>query len=285
MAATNEQRALEHIAKAQKLMKKSFWTSADPQGASEHYEKAANLYKLEKSWEKAGEALERCAECLEAGGSAMSSGRQFQAAAVCYKNGQVADKATEAYKKAVGRYTEEGKFSQAGNAMRDLSEQQAAAGESHAAFESLTSAIEYLETAGTPAVAAQLKSKAADLAMDCSEFATAADLFEAIARNVSIPSSALEPLFKASLCHLSSGDAVAASKHLDRYVGLSLDFGRSPECSLVDSLIQALETSDREAFSSAIQTYESKSRRLDPLKKRLIAQAGQSLPKEDDELL
>lgn len=283
MASSNESRALEHIAKAQKLMKKSFFSSADPSGASEFYEKAANLYKLDKAWEKAGQTLEKMAECDEAAGNSFASARQFQGAALCYKNGALPEKAIEALKKAVSRFIEDGKFSQAGNAMKEMSEQEMAAGDAEGAFASISTAIEYLETAGTPAVAHQLKGKAADLAMAGSKWNEAAEFFEDISRNVTIASSAIDPLFKATLCILQSGDTVAASKALDRFIAQSPEFMRSPEFALVDSLITALETTDREAFNNAIQTYETKSRKLDPIKRNMVAKIASALPKEDEE--
>lgn len=283
MASSNESRALEHIAKAQKLMKKSFFSSADPSGASEYYEKAANLYKLDKQWEKAGGVLEKVAECDEAAGNSFSAARQFLAAALCYKNGALPQKACEVLKKAVVRFTEDGKFSQAGNAMKELSDQEMAAGDPDAAFSAISTAIEYLETAGTPAVAAQLKSRAAELAMMGEKWNEAAEFWEGIARNVTISSSAIDPLFKATLCILQTGDLVAASKALDRYIGHSPDFTRSQEFVLVDALITALENSDREAFNNAVQAYETRSRKLDPAKRSLIAKAASILPKEEEE--
>lgn len=283
MASNNDARAQEHIAKAQKMLKKSFFSSADPAGAAEMYEKASNLYKLDKAWEKAGDVLEKMAECEEAAGNTFASGRQYQAAAVCFKNGALAQKASEALKKAVARYIEEGKFSQAGNAMKEMSEQDMAAGDTEAAFESISTAIEYLETAGTPAVAHQLKSKAAELAMAGEKWAAAAEFWEDISRNVTIASSAIEPLFKAILCVLQSNDLVLASKALDRYISQCPEFMRSHEFALADAIVTALETSDREALQNAIQSYETKSRKLDPTKKNLIAKAAQALPKEDEE--
>lgn len=283
MASSNETRALEHIAKAQKLMKKSFFSSADPSGASEYYEKAANLYKLDKAWEKAGETLEKMAECDEAAGNSFSSARQFQAAALCYKNGALPQKSVEALKKAVSRFIEDGKFSQAGNAMKEMSEQEMAAGDAEGAFASISTAIEYLETAGTPAVAHQLKSKAADLAMAGEKWTEAADFLEDISRNVTIASSAVEPLFKATLCILQAGDTVAASKALDRFISQCPEFMRSHEFALVDALVTSLETTDREAFNNAIQTYETKNRKLDPIKRNMVAKIASALPKEDEE--
>jgi alpha-soluble NSF attachment protein len=284
MASNNDARAQECAAKAQKLLKKSFFHSADHQGAADMYEKAANLYKLDKAWEKAGEMLEKMAECQQEMGSTFSAGRQYQAAAMAYKNGG-SDKVADAWNKAISLYVEDGKFSQAGKAKKELAEVQEAAGDITAAYDSLTAAIDFLETAHEPVAASQLKSKAAHLAVDCGEFQTASDLFESVARNVTIATSAVEPFFKAALCHLVAGDAVASGKCLQQYASASMEFARSEEFTLVDELVQALETSDLEAFQNAIKKYDPKGRKFDAWKKRVIAGISAHLPKEDDVLL
>jgi alpha-soluble NSF attachment protein len=282
MAASNDQRAQEYLTKAAKLMKKSFFTSADPQGASDLYEKAANLYKLDKQWEKAGDALEKVAECQDALDMGFSAGRQYQAAALAYKNG-ASPKAPEAWKKAIGRYVEGGKFSQAGKAMKELAEQQEAAGEHTEAFSSISSAIDYLESAHEPVAASQMKSKAAELAVECGEHATASELFESVASNATISSTAVEPYFRASLCHLVAGDSVATSKCLQRFAGQNADFARSAEFVFVDEVIGAMDASDRTAFEEAIKKFDSKGRRLDPWKKRIVAKIATNFPKEGEE--
>jgi len=285
MAATNDARCEELVLKAQKHLKKSFFSSPDPQAAGELYEKAANLYKLDKNWEKAGEMLERFAECQDAEGSTMGAARQYQAAALSYKNGKLAAQTAAAFKKAVSRYLEDGKFSQAGKAMRDLAEIQEAAGQFVDAYSSITSAIDYLDTAHEPIGASQLKSKAAQLAVECGEFANAAEYFESVAMAVTIPTSAVEPYFKAALCHLVAGDTVATSKSIQRFAGQSMDFARSPEFAFMDEAINAIDTSDHEAFQNALKKYEQKNK-LDAWKRKLVTRIASALPAEgEDQLL
>ena len=215
----------------------------------------------------------------------MSAGRQYQAAAVAYKTGKLVAQSTSAFKKAVAQYLEDGKFSQAGKVMRELADNEEAAGQLSDAYASITSAIEYLETANEPVAASQMKSKAAQLALESGEFATAAELFEAVAAVQTLPSSTVEPYFKASLCHLIAGDTVATSQALQRFAGLSTEFMRSPEFIFVDEAINAIETVDHEAFVTALRKYETKGR-VDPSKRRLIALIAVPPPEGgDDQLL
>lgn len=282
MAANNAARAQELVSKAEKHMKKSFFHSADPEAASDLYEKAANLHKLDKSWEKAGEMLEKVAECQNALGATFSAGRRYQEAAMAYANGK-SPKGVEAWSKAIGLYVEEGKFSQAGKAKKELAALQEADGQYTQAYDNLMAAIDFLETAHEPVAAGQLKSKAAHLAVDCGEFATAADLFEAVARNVTIATTAVDPYFKASLCHLVAGDAVEANKCLQRYAGASIEFARSEEFTLADEITSALETTDTEGFHEALKKYDPKNRKFDAWKKRVITAIADHFPKEGEE--
>lgn len=282
MASTSEQKALEWIAKGDKAMKKSFLSSPDPEVAAEAYEKAGNLYKLDKQWEKAGEALEKAAGALNLNKQTFSAGRMYQNAATSYKNGK-SPKAGSAWKSAVACYVEDGKFSQAGRAMKELSENEEAEGDFQGAFSSITSAIEYLESANEPVAASQLKGKSAELAVECNQFDVAADAFEAVARNATLGYAKPEPYFRACLCHLVSGDTVECSKSLERYVNDSPDFMRSAEFTLCDLLIKAVETQDRGAFDDAIKDFKTQGKgRLDAWKTKILVRIKESLPQEGD---
>lgn len=285
MASTSEQRALEWSAKGDKYMKKSFLHSADPRAAADCFEKAANLYKLEKQWDKAGAMLEKVGSCLAATESVFAAGRQYQAAALAYKNGTVAN-AIASFKIAVSLFVEDGKFSQAGKALKEQSQLEEAEGSIGDAFASICTAIDYLETANEPMAASQLREKAAQLACESNQCQTAAALFEAIAKNVSSSMAQIDPYFRATICHLAGGDTVATSKCLERYGADSSDFAKSAEFLFIDEIIQAIETGDRAIFEEAAKTYQQRGRlRLDAWKTQVLKRIKESIPEEGENLL
>lgn len=280
----SDAKALEWIAKADKLMKKSFFTTPDPAGAAEAYEKAGNLYKLDKNWAKAGEQLEKAAACLNQDHQTFSAGRQYQNAAISYKNGNLMDQAIRAWKSAIAQYVEDGKFSQAGRTMKELAEAEEAGGDFTSALSSVTSAIEYLESANEPVAASQLKGKAGELAVECKQFSLAAECFESVAKNATLSFATVDPYTRATLCHLVGGDSVESSKCLERFAANSMDFAKSPEFVLLDDIVKAVENQDRAAFDEAIKTFKTQGKgRLDSWKTKLLTRIRESLPMEGDQ--
>lgn len=278
-----EQKALEWIAKGDKAMKKSFMSKPEPEIAADYYEKAANMYKLGKKWDLAGEIFEKSALCYISSKNNISSARQYQSASLAYKLGNNFEKSIEALKLASNIYVEESQMSLAGKSMRDLSELQENSADLEGALESLTSAIEYLESANEPLTASGLKPRAAVLAAESGQFQLAANLYEESASKATISQSVIDFYFRAILCHLRSGDTVEASKSLERIGGKSSEFALSAEFIFIDSVIKAIDSMDQQAFEESVNLFKKNSRnRLDSWKTKILIQIKSTIPNEEE---
>jgi alpha-soluble NSF attachment protein len=89
--------------------------------ALDFYEKAANIYKLNKKWYEAGECYENCARILEKLGSDNSAGH-YSDAVHCF-NFVDKKKADENMNKCLKVYERQGRFQQAGKIQKQMAEE------------------------------------------------------------------------------------------------------------------------------------------------------------------
>jgi len=108
----------------------------------------------------------------------------------------------------------------------------------------------------------------------------AAEIFEQIGRE-SLESklgsySAKGYFFQALLCLLALGDNVAGENKLNEFKNADYTFPTSRECQLIDKLVEALNNSDEEGFSTACQEYDRISP-LDPWKTTMLLKVKNQL--------
>jgi alpha-soluble NSF attachment protein len=282
MASTSEQKALEWIDKGDKAMKKSLFHSADPETASECYEKAGNMYKLDKQWDKAGAVFERAAQCFVDLKDNFGAARQYQSAFLAYKLSDIA-KAETVIARATALFVDEVKMSVAAKTQRDLSEVQEKAGRFTEALESLQHAIDYHEAANEPVAASQLKTRAAPLAADVADWQLAASYFEDSAKSASMSTAVVDYYFRAAICHLAMDDTVATSKCIERFGGENVEFLKSAECAFLDSVITSIESYDKNGFEEAAKLFTRNSRNgLDGWKTKVLKMIKDTIPNEGD---
>jgi tetratricopeptide (TPR) repeat protein len=289
MASTPEQNALEWIAKGDKHMKKSFFSTFDPYSAQECYKKAANWYKLQQQWDKAGAMLEKAAACFIALGSSAtwqnSAAEMYLAAALAYENGTIAN-ARPILKSAITLFVDLGKFDKAGKAMEDLAKIEAAEGDITDALTNLCSAIDCLKIAKGSNASSRCRKKAIQMACNNNQFQIAATLFEAIATTECSKEQIIEAYFCASLCHiaLSEKNTIATSKCLIRFRAASTDFACSAEVLFVDEIIKSIETNDGTVFEAAAKIFK-KHRRSASDSSKILTQIIKFILKDGDNLL
>jgi alpha-soluble NSF attachment protein len=85
------------------------------------YEKAANIYKLNKKWYEAGECYENCAKILDQLGSDNSAGH-YSDAVHCF-NFVDKKKASDNLNKCLRVYEKKGRFQQAGKIQKQMAEE------------------------------------------------------------------------------------------------------------------------------------------------------------------
>lgn len=87
---------------------------------------------------------------------------------------------------------------------------------------------------------------------------------------------------KAGICHLASGDLVAAQRALERYTEMDPQFGTQRECMLLKDLCEAVEAKSQEQFTDKLFQYDQVSK-LDKWKTTILVRVKNSIEEAEDE--
>lgn len=259
--------------------------SAKYQDAAELYNKAANFYKLSKNMDKAGEVY------LKAGNN-FAQTQQKHDAASAYQNAAQAyiksnpDGAVDAMKRAVDLYLDEGRFNMAAKAQKEIAEMFEKEQKLEQAMDSFTKAADYYESENSPSNAQSCRLKVAHFAASLGQFDKATEIFEtcasAAADNKLLKFSVREYLLKASFCLLAAGDLVGAKRAAtEKYPSLCFEWSGSKESKFVEELVAAIEAYDQDAFTAAVQDFDS-TNRLDQWKTNILLKVKETIKEETD---
>jgi len=221
--------------------------------AAELLDKAANHYKLAKMHMEAAEASKSAGELLADLGQSWAAAQHYAKAAKSFKMSEDDAKYALYMNLAVELWTEEGRFSMAAKALKDLGEefendQQFA--ESAASFHK---AAEYYDHADSPSTAASCRAKAANC------LAYSGKLVEASAAFAELAAASLkrdlgkykydEFAVKSAICHLANEDTVGARKVARSMTGPTSQSARYSETII--ALADAMDQGDVDDFEAA----------------------------------
>lgn len=135
-------------------------------------------------------------------------------------------------------------------------------------------------------LANKLWLKVADVAGLDGDYYKAIENYEKVAEqsinNNLMKYSVKEYFLKGGICHLASGDLVAAQRALERYRELDPTFATQREHALLVDLCDAVEAKSQEQFSDKLYLYDQVST-LDKWKITLLARVKNSIEEADDE--
>ncbi len=97
-----------------------------------------------------------------------------------------------------------------------------------------------------------------------------------------IDRSVKDYFLKAGICHLASGDIVAADRALDMYTDLDASFGGTRENMLLRDLVEAIKEGDQEQFADKLFQYDQLSK-LDKWKLTLLLRVKGSIDKDEED--
>uniref|UniRef100_A0A0D6QXK0 Alpha-soluble NSF attachment protein n=1 Tax=Araucaria cunninghamii TaxID=56994 RepID=A0A0D6QXK0_ARACU len=253
--------------------------------AAELYEKAANSYKLAKSWDKAASAYIKLANChlkLESKHEAASA---YVDAANCYKKTN-SQEAMRCLNLAFNFFMEIGRLSIAARHCKEI-------GELNESNENFELAMEYYERAAdlfqseeqtSAANACQLK--VAQFAAQLEQYPKAVQIFEDMARqsinNNLLKYSVKSYLLNAGLCLICKGDTVAINNALERYQELDPTFSGTREFKFLSDLAAAMDEEDVVKFTDVVKEFDSMTR-LDQWKTTLLLRAKNALKAKEVE--
>uniref|UniRef100_A0A0V0HNA4 Putative alpha-soluble NSF attachment protein-like n=1 Tax=Solanum chacoense TaxID=4108 RepID=A0A0V0HNA4_SOLCH len=228
--------------------------------AADLFDKAANCFKLAKSWDRAGAVYVKLASCHLKLDSKHEAAGAYANAAHCYKKTNIRE-AISCLEQAVHMFLDIGRLNMSARYYKEIAEL-------YEQEQNLEQAITYYEKAAdlfqsedVTTTANQCKQKIAEFSAKLEKYQRAIEIFEEIARH-SITNNLLKygvrgHLLNAGICQLCRGDVVAINNALERYQELDPTFSGTRECKLLVDLEAAIDEEDVAKFTGCLKEYDS----------------------------
>lgn len=267
---SNEEKAIELIAQAEKKVKSSqgflgglFGGASKLEDATEMYINAGNMFKMAQKWSAAGKAFLEAAHLQINLQSKHEAGQRYVDAGNCFKKTDV-EEAVRAFEMAINIYTDMGRFTMAAKHHITVAEMyEGNAVDLEKAIFHYEQAAQYYRGEESNSSANKCLLKVAMYSAQMEEYAKAVGIYEEVAADAIESSllkySAKEYFFKAALCHMCI-DVVEAQRAVDKYCDMYPAFQDTRECKLIKNLLVAQEEQNAESFTEAVKEYDSISR-------------------------
>nr|GMC65680.1 alpha-soluble NSF attachment protein [Ipomoea batatas] len=315
-------RGEEFEKKAEKKLSGWALFSSKYEDAADFFEKAANCFKLAKSWDQAGATYVKLANCHlkldskhEAASAFADAGHNYKKtntrgmyinfafedihalkvlrhcsiALVNKLTEERGQKAVSCLEQAVNLFLENGRLNMSARYYKEIAE-------IYEQEQNLEQAIAYYEKAAdlflsedVSTTANQCKQKIAQFSAQLEKYPRAIEIFEDIARQ-SVNNNLLKygvrgHLLNAGICQLCKGDVVAINNALEKYQDLDPSFSGTREFKLLSDLAAALDEEDIGKFTDAVKEYDSMTQ-LDAWRTTLLLRVKESIKakelEEDD---
>lgn len=289
---SNEEKAIEMIAQAEKKVKSSqgflgglFGGASKLEDAADLYISAGNMFKMAQKWSAAGTAFMEAAQLqLNQLQSKHEAGQRYVDAGNCFKKTDV-EEAARAFEMAINIYTDMGRFTMAAKhhiTVAEIHENNAA--DLEKAIFHYNQAAQYYRGEESNSSANKCLLKVAMYSAQMEEYAKALEIYEQVAADAIESSllkySAKEYFFKAALCHMCI-DIVEAQRAVEKYCDMYPAFQDTRECKLLQNLLAAQEEQNAEAFTEAVKEYDSISR-LDQWLTTILLRIKKGMNEEPD---
>lgn len=257
--------------------------------ATDLYIQAANLYRLKKEFNLAGEQFIKASDIQSKLSNHNDSANHLVEAYKCFK-GVAPLEAIEALKKAIHIFlTQNGQFRRAANFTNDLAELYESVGDSENAMGSYEQAGDYFTTDHAEALANKAFIKCADLAALSGNYKKAVELYDTVIKqlvgNAMTRWSLKDYFFKSILCVLCQDDVIEAQKRSTHYLTEDPSWEQTRENKLLQDIIISIDQGDIEGFSDKVFEYDQFSK-LDKLKTQLLLKIKTTVvDRDDDDLL
>ncbi|CDP13946.1 unnamed protein product [Coffea canephora] len=281
-------RAEEFEKKAEKKLGGWGLFGSKHEDAADLFDKAANAYKLAKSWDQAGAVYVKLASCHLKLDSKHEAANAYADAAHCYKKTNIKE-SISCLEQSVNLFLEIGRLNMSARYYKEIAEL-------YEQEQNLEQAIVYYERAAdlfqsedVNTTANQCRQKIAQFASQLEQYPKAIEIYEDIARQ-SLNNNLLKygvkgHLLNAGICQLCKGDVVAINNALERYQELDPTFSGTREYRLLADLAAAIDDEDVAKFTDAVKEYDSMTQ-LDAWKTTLLLRVKEALKakelEEDD---
>uniref|UniRef100_A0A8C3S6B0 NSF attachment protein beta n=1 Tax=Chelydra serpentina TaxID=8475 RepID=A0A8C3S6B0_CHESE len=285
-----EREAVQLMAEAEKRVKSShsflrglFGGNSKVEEACEMYTRAANLFKIAKNWNAAGNAFCQAAKLHMQLQSKHDAAISFVDAGNAYKKADPQGKANEILYKNIqillGRFTIAAKHH---ITIAEIYESELV--DIEKAIAHYEQAADYYKGEESNSSANRCLLKVAAYAAQLEQYQKAIEIYEQVGTNTMdnplLKYSAKEYFFKAALCHFIV-DELNAKLALEKYEEMFPAFTDSRECKLVKKLLEAHEDQNCEAYTEAVKEFDSISR-LDQWLTTMLLRIKKSLQGDGD---
>ncbi|KAI4382892.1 hypothetical protein MLD38_008794 [Melastoma candidum] len=228
--------------------------------AADLLDKAANSFKLAKSWDKAGSTYIKLANCHLKSESKHEAASSYVDAANCYKKTSPKD-AINCLEDAVNLFLDIGRLNMAARYYKDIAELCESDQNIERAIENFEKAAELFDSEEVTTSANQCRQKVAQFSAQLEQYPRAIEIYEEIARH-SLHNNLLKygvkgHLLNAGLCQLCKGDHVAISNALERYQDLDPTFSGTREFRLLQDVATAIDEEDVAKFTDVVKEFDS----------------------------
>ncbi|KAH0609936.1 uncharacterized protein H6S33_012482 [Morchella sextelata] len=255
------------------------------ESAADLYTQAANAFRMNKLGREAGQAFEKAAEIQLKINEPDDAANTHVEAYKAYKKDDPSA-AARVLEKAISHYTLKGNFRRAATHQQNLAELfELELGDIKRAIDAYELAGDWFQGDNAEALANKVFLKVADLAALEQMYPKAIERYEGVARssagNNLMKWSLKDYFLKAGICHMAAGDKIAAKRALESYTEMDITFPSTRECQLLQSIIEAVDQGDDEAFSDTVFQYDQLSK-LDKWKTTMLLRVKETIINEDD---
>lgn len=266
-----EQEARQLMAEAEKTLNssKGFFSKLLGSGtkqeeACEKFVRAANMFKIAKKWNDAGNAFCKAAEIHQSLQNKHDSASNLVDAGNCYKKTD-AESAIKCLCGAIDIYTDMGRFTVAAKHHISIAEiYENDTSKLEKAISHYEQAADFYKGEESTSSANKCWLKVAAYAAQLEQYTKAIDLYERVGMasmdSPLLKYSVKEYFFKSALCHFCLGGTIDAKQSMEKYEGLFPAFSDSRECNLLKKLISTHDDQSADAFAEAVASYDSISR-------------------------
>lgn len=267
------------------FFKSLFGPSTSKEDAAEMYVRAANTFKLAKSWTNAASAFEKAAATY-----ATCADLKYEAAAKYTDAGKAyrnvdPKKAIRPFESAVQLHSEAARFQQCARLKKDLAELYEAERDNASALDAYSAAADFYDMDDAKSNANTMRVKVASLNALAGNYGDAAETFESIAQsaltNNLLKYGARDHLLRAGLCRLCMSDLIGAQRAVEKYNSMDSSFSSSREGRLLDAVVNAADEGDVDAFTNHVFEYDSISK-LDEWKTSILLKIKNTIKAEDE---
>ncbi|XP_061375035.1 alpha-soluble NSF attachment protein 2 isoform X1 [Gastrolobium bilobum] len=256
--------------------------------ASDLFDKAANSFKLAKSWDKAGSTYLKLANCHLKLESKHEAAQAYVDAAHCYKKTNI-NEAVSCLDHAVNLFCDIGRLSMAARYLKEIAELYESEQNIEQAVVYFEKSADFFQNEEVTTSANQCKQKVAQFAAQLEQYQKSIEIYEEIARQ-SLNNNLLKygvkgHLLNAGICQLCKGDAIAINNALERYQELDPTFSGTREYRLLVDIAAAIDEEDVVKFTDVVKEFDSMTP-LDSWKTTLLLRVKEKLKakelEEDD---